>query len=146
VRIYLMWARDARTGAGLDPEVVARSLQDVLAPLFTAPPPVAIEAIASAAMVFMQLPSAGGRRRSSGRTSTGARTSPTTPSGSAARSRAAARGRGATRLTRDDGPWTDVFDAARVRSAAGAPPVEVALVALAAEALAPADLFPRAGI
>jgi hypothetical protein len=43
------------------------------------------------------------------------------------------------RLTRDDGRWTDVFDATRVRSAAGAPPVEVALVALVAEALAPAD-------
>jgi hypothetical protein len=43
------------------------------------------------------------------------------------------------RLTRDDGPWADVFDAARVRGAAGAPPVEVALVALVAEALAPAD-------
>jgi len=43
------------------------------------------------------------------------------------------------RLTRDDGPWTDVFDAARVRGGAGTAPVEVALVALVAQALAPAD-------
>jgi len=56
VRIYLLWARDSRIGAGLDPEIVARSLQDVLAPLFTTPPPVAVEANAAAAMVFMQLP------------------------------------------------------------------------------------------
>ena len=56
MRIYLLWARDSRIGAGLDPEIVARSLQDVLAPLFTTPPPVAVEANAAAAMVFMQLP------------------------------------------------------------------------------------------
>ena len=43
------------------------------------------------------------------------------------------------RLTRRDGPWTDVFDPMRVRADRATAPVEVALVALVGEALAPAD-------
>jgi hypothetical protein len=42
------------------------------------------------------------------------------------------------RLTGADGPWTEVFDPARVRGGAATAPVEVALVALVGEALAAA--------
>jgi hypothetical protein len=46
------------------------------------------------------------------------------------------RGPLVTRLTHADGPWTEAFDPARVRGGAATAPVEVALVALAREALA----------
>jgi hypothetical protein len=164
VRIYLMWARGTRIGAGLEPEVVARSLQDVLAPLFTAPPPVAIEANAAWRGIEFEhdLQRAARRARREADAVAAAQDAGgggNADTGAGAPSPAERDWRPSTgkqycdydlywdevggplvdRLTRDDGPWTDVFDAARVRSAAGAPPVEVALVALAAEALGPAD-------
>jgi hypothetical protein len=59
MRIFLMWARDSRAGAELEPEEVARALQNVMDALFAAPPPVAVERNAAAAMVFVQIPARG---------------------------------------------------------------------------------------
>jgi hypothetical protein len=55
MRIFLLWRRDTEPGAGLDPDDVARALQDVMRPLFASPPPVTIERNAAAAMVFVHL-------------------------------------------------------------------------------------------
>ena len=131
-----MWARDSRTGAGLDPEAVARSLQDVLAPLFTAPPPVVVEANAAAVRPGGRARARGPRRAAAARD---CRPSTGKPCYDYDLHWDEVGGPLPARLTRDDGPWTDVFDGARVRGGAGTAPVEVALVALVAQALAPAD-------
>src|SRR5919107_5039817 len=59
VRIFLMWARDPRGGAGLDPGDVARTLRALLAPLFAAPLETTVHADHAAAMVFLERPGAG---------------------------------------------------------------------------------------
>jgi hypothetical protein len=51
MRIFLKWARDSVAGARLDPGVVARSLQEVVAPLFAAAPHATVEGNAAAAPV-----------------------------------------------------------------------------------------------
>jgi len=56
MRIFLLWRRDTGPGAALDPDEVARALQDVVRPLFIEPPPVTVERNAAAAMVFAHLP------------------------------------------------------------------------------------------
>ena len=56
MRLFLMWSRCSGAGARLDPGRVARSLQEVLAPLFAAAPRATVEANGAAAMVFLDLP------------------------------------------------------------------------------------------
>ncbi len=56
-----MWRRDSPAGARLDPGAVARSLQQALAPLFSAPLHATTHADGAAAIVFLERPVAGWR-------------------------------------------------------------------------------------
>ena len=56
-----MWRRDSPAGARLDPGAVARSLQQTLAPLFSAPLHATTHADGAAAIVFLERPVAGWR-------------------------------------------------------------------------------------
>lgn len=56
MRIFILWRRQAGPGQDLEPERVARSLKELLGPLFSPPPPVQIEQNDVAAMVFLHLP------------------------------------------------------------------------------------------
>lgn len=61
MRIFLLWARGSAAGARLDPAVVARSLQEMFAPLFPAAPAATVHANTAAGMVFLHVPVEGWR-------------------------------------------------------------------------------------
>ena len=125
-----MWARGSVAGARLAPGVVARSLREVVAPLFAAAPRATVEGNAAAARVFLDLPVEGwsapfGQEDRHGRAF-------------------AVDYRLVEKLFREalagDGVWTRLFDPAVVAAATSRRRSRSSLVALAAESHAGTNL------